>query len=808
MSVSPEVHLAEYMLNAYVLGKLDDISAASVQSHLQSCPACRRRLAQPSPDRPLDARAAPGVSAPDWSQLGPLPIDRRPFGPALVPVPAESLPPGLIDHPDYEIIGELGRGGMGVVYLAQNKLMGRREVFKVVSRDLMNSRGALDRFLREMRNAGSLLHANIVTAYSAIRVDDTIVFAMEYVEGYDLAKLVKAQGQLPVRHACNFIQQTALGLQFAHEKGMVHRDIKPGNLMLARHVDRPMVKILDFGLAKATREVPLDGRLTQEGQMLGTPDYIAPEQSVDAHKADIRADIYSLGCTLYYLLTAGPPFHGSSLYAILQAHHSVDAKPLNLIRADVSCELAEIVRKMMAKSPEDRFQEPKEVARALKPFFNYGSTVVKPSIADSSHTQTASVNRPAGVISSVQAQLDTHGVAEAASAPPVERTSGPRSNNKTDSEITSDQQTERSSLALSLKSWRSISSPYAIGGVLILGMIVVAFAFKSQNGLVVLQGLPSGAEVFVDGDRVTANQIAAGQPVEVTVHPGKRIVEVKKDGFRTFRRELIMESGGRYSLPIRLVSFTHDVERRPINFPAGGDAKAKNVVDLRRPDPPAASPSEGKLTSFQVPRQPSDEPVPQSGNARGEFGEIEKRDLGRGPPEPTSGPIQQLIASGDTARGGATWAYTTKRPDARWAEADFDDSAWRHGRGLFGTSDRRGTRVATAWTTELIWLRLKFDMPMFTANDRVALRLFHDEDVNVYVNGHRFYQAKGSFRQHRDILVDPSQKSLLRPGETNVIAVTCRNTNGPQGIDLGLTLQKVAVSAQPRTVPLRRRKGP
>jgi len=195
---------------------------------------------------------------------------------------------------------------------------------------------------------------------------------MEYVEGHDLATYVRGQGALPVAHACNFIYQAARGLQFAHEKGMVHRDIKPSNLILARHGKHPVVKVLDFGLAKAIREGPVDKSLTHEGQMLGTPDYIAPEQSLDAATADIRADIYSLGCTLSYLLTGGPPYQGTSLYEVLQAHHSIEAKPLNLVRPDVPRDLAAVVGKMMAKDPASRYQAPGEVAQELKPFFKQG----------------------------------------------------------------------------------------------------------------------------------------------------------------------------------------------------------------------------------------------------------------------------------------------------------------------------------------------------------------------------------------------------------------------------------------------------
>ena len=149
---------------------------------------------------------------------------------------------------------------------------------------------------------------------------------------------------------------------------MIHRDIKPGNLILLREGKKATVKILDFGLAKMRSEQPIDRPLTQAGQMLGTPDYIAPEQTLDAQNADIRADIYSLGCTLYQLVTGHPPFEGNTLYAVLQAHHSVEAQPLHAVRPEVPMELAAVVAKMMAKEPGRRYQTPAEVAQALKPF--------------------------------------------------------------------------------------------------------------------------------------------------------------------------------------------------------------------------------------------------------------------------------------------------------------------------------------------------------------------------------------------------------------------------------------------------------
>src|SRR5262249_28311465 len=151
------------------------------------------------------------------SQAGGTQSDRGSDAPA--PPPADTLPPGLADHPDYQIKKELGRGGMGVVYLAHNRLMGRDEVLKVVSRHLMERKGVLDRFLREIRSAARLHHPNVVSAYSAFRCGESIVFAMEYVDGLDLAKMVKSKGPLPVSHACYFVHQAALGLQHAHEQG-------------------------------------------------------------------------------------------------------------------------------------------------------------------------------------------------------------------------------------------------------------------------------------------------------------------------------------------------------------------------------------------------------------------------------------------------------------------------------------------------------------------------------------------------------------------------------------------------------------
>ena len=372
MGATAAVHPADPILQAYGLGKLDDVSSASVSKHLEECDSCQRRVAELSSDdflgRLQQARVMPDKAASGWSPSAGSSTEGT-SGPVVPPPPADTLPPELVDHPDWEIIRELGRGGMGVVYLAKNKLMGRLEVLKVVGRHLVERPGVLDRFLREIQSAARLQHVNIVTAYTAMRLGSSVVFAMEYVDGLDLARMVKTKGPLPIAHAAYFIHQVALGLQHAHERGMVHRDIKPANLILARDGKKAIVKVLDFGLAKVTSEGQTESNLTREGQMVGTPDFIAPEQIRDAKSADIRADIYSLGCTLYYLLTGGPPFRGEHLWDVYQAHFSMDADPLNLVRPEVPVELAAVVAKMMAKEPDRRFQTPAEVARGARAVF-------------------------------------------------------------------------------------------------------------------------------------------------------------------------------------------------------------------------------------------------------------------------------------------------------------------------------------------------------------------------------------------------------------------------------------------------------
>ena len=268
----------------------------------------------------------------------------------------------------YVLVEKLGEGGMGQVFKARNWKLGRIVAIKLIRKERLVGGDAVRRFHREIRAAAALDHPNVIRAYDADEADGAHFLVMEYAEGKDLAQLVKEQGPLPPPRACDCARQAALGLQHAYERGLVHRDIKPQNLLLT---PSGAVKVLDLGLARLGHD-GADGDLTslvtQEGAIMGTPDYMAPEQTLNAHGVDIRADLYSLGCTLYFLLSGRPPFAGGSLGEKIAKHQSCDPEAVERLRPEVPPALAAVVRRLLAKRPEDRFPTPAEAAAALSDF--------------------------------------------------------------------------------------------------------------------------------------------------------------------------------------------------------------------------------------------------------------------------------------------------------------------------------------------------------------------------------------------------------------------------------------------------------
>lgn len=267
----------------------------------------------------------------------------------------------------YRLTRRLGSGSMGDVFKAEHVDLGRTVAIKVMKPELLASPDAVGRFHREIQVAAALRHPNIVSVFDAGCFEGRYFLVMEYVEGRDLDRWVRASGPLAVNQASDFVRQAATGLQHAHERGVVHRDIKPSNLLVTRRseLEPYQVKILDMGLARFADPKETESELTRAGQMLGTPDYMAPEQAMHADRVTIRADIFSLGCTFYRLLTGETPYHGDSVIEKIMARTNHAAPRVRSLRPEVSTRLDSVVARMMARRPEHRFATPAAVIDAI-----------------------------------------------------------------------------------------------------------------------------------------------------------------------------------------------------------------------------------------------------------------------------------------------------------------------------------------------------------------------------------------------------------------------------------------------------------
>jgi len=380
-------------LKNYTLGRLSEPDWTAIAEHLESCRQCQAAIA--TVDDVADTlvtqlrEPAPGDSFLNESQCEAALIRARDIkgGAGILPVQPENntgsklpvapdeintgklpVPPG-VEFEGYQILEELGQGGMGAVYKALHTKLDRVVAIKILSRGRAGDERAIARFEREMKAVGRFDHPHIVRAYDARAGGTGVppVLIMEFVEGMDLGRLVRRLGPLPMADACELVRQACLGLQYIHEQGLVHRDLKPSNLMLTR---QGTVKILDLGLARFHFEQS-EEEMTHSGQAMGTADYMAPEQASDSHAVDIRADIYSLGCTLYKLLAGFAPFEGSQYkgtFEKMTAHVQQSAPPIENLLPEIPGKLAAILEKMLAKNPADRFNQPADVIEALTPF--------------------------------------------------------------------------------------------------------------------------------------------------------------------------------------------------------------------------------------------------------------------------------------------------------------------------------------------------------------------------------------------------------------------------------------------------------
>lgn len=280
----------------------------------------------------------------------------------------------------YVLMARIGTGGMGEVFKSRHRRLLRICAVKVIGHNLLENNTARERFIREAEAAAQLSHPNIVAVHDAGVDGERYYLSMEFIDGLDMSKLLQQCGPLPVALACDFIRQAALGLHHAHEQGYVHRDIKPQNLLVApkgglKSVDSrsigwlagAIIKVLDMGLVRhqaATAEAT-EMALTQRGIVIGTMDYVAPEQARNARSVDRRADLYSLGCTLYHLLAGQPPFAGGQALEKLLRHQTDEAPPLSSRRPDVPPRVIQIIKRLMAKQPEQRYSTGLELVHEL-----------------------------------------------------------------------------------------------------------------------------------------------------------------------------------------------------------------------------------------------------------------------------------------------------------------------------------------------------------------------------------------------------------------------------------------------------------
>lgn len=418
----------------------------------------------------------------------------------------------------YLILNEIGSGGMGVVYQALHRKMDRVVAIKILPKAAVDTPEKVKRFHREVKAAARLEHPNIVTAFDAHESNGIHYLVMSYVAGSDLAKLVKKSGPVSQSLAIELVIQAAQGIAHAHSKGVIHRDIKPGNLLLEKNGE---VKVLDMGLARMDGPFSATGKtvsedLTHSGMIMGTVAYLAPEQAADTREADARSDIYSLGCTLYYLLTGRPPYREETMMKTMMAHRDNDIPSIIDIRKDISPGLDIVFQKMIAKNSDDRFQSMEEVILAMKPL----------------QTEDPSADQP--MQNFLQSLEETGKFHETSREFP-------------------------SSVAPLMK-----TQPNRIHGRWIaLGVVTTLLFFaglliklQTAEGLLVLemdQPELAGAVVQIDGEnRITIKTGMGEEQIEVQPDATKHTLKISQDGFETFSKEFQFETAEKKTIKVSL----------------------------------------------------------------------------------------------------------------------------------------------------------------------------------------------------------------------------------------------------------------
>jgi len=470
---------------------------------------------------------------------------------------------------NYVVLDKIGQGGMGQVYRARHRRMEREVAIKVLPSVFAKSKEAVDRFQREVVAAAKLNHPNIVTAHDADESDGLHFLVMEYVEGGDLSAVVQQQGPLPLGRAMDYVVQAAKGLEYAHSAGVVHRDIKPSNLLLD---SSGTVKILDMGLARFDEKARQEGAaaqasLTQTGQVMGTVDYMSPEQAMDAHRADHRSDIYSLGCTLFYLLAGRPVYVGDSLAERLLARSTKEIPSLCEHRKDAPPALDKIFQKMVAKEAGDRYQSTSEVIADLEGL--HLVLLEKGAAALERVPEPVREEPPQEELH--QASHPTHSAVNAAFAETL-----PLPSAKTPLP----QKPRQPSRGMKRDRRQTI---IVAGCTLSLLLIVAVLILRTPKGTVVIQIDEPNAVVVVDDGKMQFTTSEDGQPLEIRLDEGEHTLTISKEGLEPYTRQLLVKKGQTETIQIELATATIREEEALRPAPAvapTGDAAALTIAQL------------------------------------------------------------------------------------------------------------------------------------------------------------------------------------------------------------------------------------
>jgi hypothetical protein len=491
------------------------------------CPHCQKPLRVPAGPGMTPETRAPGQMSPVEAQTRPpvattthnpvASVDQAAFGflaPAQAPDELGRLGP-------YRVLQVLGAGGMGVVFRAEDPQLARPVALKAILPGMASSENVRQRFLREARAAAAIKHDHIVTIYQVGEDRGVLYLAMEFLEGQSLDGRLQRQGKLPLAEVLRIGREMALGLAAAHKRELIHRDIKPANVWLEGEGGR--VKILDFGLARTAGE---EGQLTQQGAIVGTPAYMAPEQA-QGKSVDGRCDLFSLGCVLYRMACGEPPFKGTDLISTLMAVATEEPRPPHELNRTLPKTLSDLILSLLAKEPTGRPASAQAVADALQRIVEQVSRqVMRPAPAAESKERTEAM----GDARSVRRRKEP----EVVTARLVRR--------------------------------RNAKKPWLIGvgvgaGVLLLGLLVLwasgVFRVKTKDGILVVQVNEPNAEVFVDGEKVKVTWGDGGKTAEIHVKPGTRKVRIEKDGFAAYGKDVTLEDGGRQVIEATLIVPQH-----------------------------------------------------------------------------------------------------------------------------------------------------------------------------------------------------------------------------------------------------------